>query len=445
MTQGKIKSFLDLPGSEKYKSGSSKYNPKHETTNSRVASLSASNLDLSRTPISNFPRDEFILFAKDKLYFLTKDHVPESGKKINIVGKDYGLIESESFLDLEKDYLKENKKGIDSFKSEYLKEVSEGNKIIKEKYNDLERSLRQEGSVSSLVRNYFFPITKGIDIEKIIEEDKKREENEKKIDIDKIKGIDLSQEPSYLRSFLQEKGSPPFLFAKGKCYQVSDSRFKVIHKIGDLEKKYKGFLKNKIKNKIRKSLDSYVNWLVEKDMSDLKEKVSSATSKPDSRFGADKISENEYVLFKKIGDYGVEWDGHFYLFPPVKVGICLIKTPWGYKIDEGVFVYNNPYYKHPFITGDKGDERREICTAGELGKIHKNINFVSSGGKKEKASLMKSAKSALDYFEDILKRGHNTTHRPMDSIPESAKQISKKEAEKLNQRGVEFFKKKYGD
>jgi hypothetical protein len=55
------------------------------------------------------------------------------------------------------------------------------------------------------------------------------------------------------------------------------------------------------------------------------------------------------------------------------------------------------------------------------------------------------AKALLIRFENIIKRGHNSTHNPIDSIPESAELISRREAERYIREGISFFQKTYGN
>lgn len=426
---------MDLPNYSKKKP-----NP---TKNTKIK-----NLDLTPTPILHLPKDEIIFYFKDRLYFLTTPYDKISNEEeINILGKNYGLIDSESFLDLEKDYLEENKKNINSFKVNYLKRLIEKGDLIKKEYNFLEKSLKEDDSLDSVVQNYFFPITKGTNIEKIISDNKREERFEKEINMDKIRNTDFTHNTSFFKDlFLKYYGYSSFLVTDNKCYKISN-KMNFMETTKELERKYKEFVREKIKRKTKKNINSYIEELLQKDehLENLRERISSVTFKPHKDFGADRISENEYILFKNIGRYGVEWKGDFYLFSPIKVGVGLTKTFSGYKIDEKGFAYKNPYYKHPYIQGEKGRKRREICTAGKINKIHSQINFGSKANKEGKAELMKSAKRLLERFEDILKRGHNSNHEPIDTIQESAQLISKREAEKLKIIGIEFFPKKYGN
>lgn len=425
-------------------------------------------LNLSATVISSFPHDELIIYLNDKLYFLSSLPVSQKNPSeinirgvvnldgkiypfgssldnnsiIHIAGSNHLLKGYESFLGLEKRFLSRNKKEIDSFKADYIKRLARENSILKEKYSSLERLLKNDDSLDALVRNYFYPITKGIDIEKIISENKKGEAFNKEADITKIREIQFDHNHSFFYSLISDKNIP-LLITGGECYCITPE-LKFLERTDTMESKYKKFISENIKKKIRNSVNSYFEDLAVKDkkLMDLNDKIDSATSRPPKDFGADRISEDEYVLYKNTGEYGVEWNGQFYLFSPVKIGISLIKSSNGYKIDESAFVYKDPYYKHPYIQGIKGQERRVICSAGRLDLICSQIGLDSTPSK-DKAHLMKSAKYLLNRFENIIKRGHNSDHHPFDSLYDSAKTISPAEVEYYKRRGVEFFRKIY--
>lgn len=425
------------------------------------------NLNLTSTPISFFPEDELIVYLNDRIYHLgvfdnkdpskTDDVVYINGKVsrlgsspnnefsiINIEGINYSLISSESFLDLEKEFLNKNKKEINLFGVNYMKILARENTIIQEKYNSLEKSLKEGDSLSLLVKNYFFPITKRVDLEKIIAENKKKEILKKEIDINKIKDIQFSHNTSFFHSLIPNK-ELPILITGGICYYISGD-LKFIGKVYTHETNYKKFISEKIKEKVRNHVNSYFEDLSQKSegLKNLSEQIHLATSSPRKDFGAERISETEYVLFKNVGEYGVEWDGKFYLFPPLKIGIGLTKTSRGYEIGERAFVYKNPYYKHPYVSGKKGSERREICTAGRLNTIHSQIG-LSSTSSRDKAYLMRSAKRLLENFEGILKTGHDSDHIPVDTIKESSKLLTPSEAKYHKSKEVEFFPKTYGN
>lgn len=403
------------------------------------------NLNLTSTPISFFPEDELIIYLKDKLYSLsTSPDKTLNKQKINFLGQTYYATEFDSFLNLEKDYIEKNKEEIEKFKKSYINKLSEENTLIKDQYDFLERTLKNSDSLDSLVKNYFFPITKGIDIEKIISDNKKNENFERKIDVNKIRELQFNHSVSYFNNLFSDKNSP-FLITNKELYCISNE-LKFVEEISNCERKYKKFISEKIKEKIKNNVDSYFKGILQNDkrLQNLNEKIHTATYNPHRDFGTERISETEYVLFKNVGEYGVEWDGKFYLFPPLKVGAGLTKTSSGYKIDKRAFVYKNPYYKHPYIQGGKGGERREICTAGRLNLIHSQIELNSTSSK-DKAYLMKSVKKLLGIFEEILKAGHNSNHIPMDTIQKSSRLISRTEAENYKRRRVEFFKKTYGN
>lgn len=403
------------------------------------------NLNLTSTPMSFFPEDELIIYLKDKLYSLsTSPDKTFNKQKINFLGQTYYATEFDSFLNLERDYIEKNKKEIEKFKKSYINKLPEENTLIKDQYDFLERTLKNSDSLDSLVKNYFFPITKGIDIEKIISDNKKNENFERKIDVNKIREMQFNHSVSYFNNLLPDKNSP-FLITNRELYCISNE-LKFVEEISSCGRKYKKTISKKIKEKIKNNVDSYFEGILQNDrrLQNLNEKIHTATYNPHRDFGADRISEKEYVLFKNVSEYGVEWNGKFYLFPPLKVGAGLTKTFSGYKIDKRAFVYKNPYYKHPYIQGEKGEERREICTAGRLNLIHSQIGLKSTSSQ-DKAYLMKSVKKLLGIFEEILKAGHNSNHDPVDTIQKSSRLISRTEAENYKRRGVEFFKKTDGN
>lgn len=401
-------------------------------------------LNLSPTLLSFLPEDELIVYWRG-LYHLSSVSKGDS-QKISIGGTVYSMVKSEFFLDLEKDYLKRNQKEIERFKEEYIKRLAQENAVIKEKYDSLKSSLKDGNSLDSLVKNYFFPITKNMDLEEIISENESRENAKRKIDTSQIQEIQFNHLIPFFESLLPD-GDMPLLITGGKCYSLSpDPVF--VKNLRTLEKKYKESISEKIKNKIRSSVNFYLNKLVseDRDFNDLNEKIHSATSGPRKDFGADRISDDEYVLFKEIGEYGVEVERDFYLFPPLKVGVTLVKTSRGYNISEDAFAYESPQYKHPYIQGEVGWERRKICNGGTLNRIQSEIDFIShSNSNRDKAHLMRSAKALLLRFENILVAGHNSPHYPFDTIRESARLLSGTEVQTYQNRGVMFFRKVDGN
>lgn len=466
--QNKSRSFKDLDSWKQRNTDNRKKSPGSRVVPKKDGGYKH-NLNLIPTPISLFPEDELIVYFNDKIYFLEKPlgnksnsvtntggivHIDSkiytlsssscrnSHPTINVEGISYPLINAEFLLDLERNYLKENHDEIESFRRDYIRRLAKENSGIRERYDSLMKSLKENDSLESLVKNYFFPITKGIDLEKVISENKKNEKIGRNINIDKIRNIRFNHSVSYLHHLIPDRNkNMHLLITGGKLYCVSNE-LEFVEEISECEIKYKKFISEKIKEIIKGDVDSYFGNLSQdsEDLQNLKKKINIATSCPNKDFGTERISEREYVLFKNVGEYGVEWNENYYLFPSLKVGIGLTKTSSGYKIDEKAFVYKNPSYKHPYIMGTKGSERREICTAGRLNLIHSQIGFNSKSSE-DKAYLMKSAKKLLGIFEGILREGHNSPHKPFDTIQESARLISGTEAEYYKRRGVVFFPK----
>jgi hypothetical protein len=413
-------------------------------------------LNLSPTPLSYFPEEELIIFLNDRLYYLSISSATQNLSKISMGGTvnlkgvvyclnpsledstGYSLICSESFVDLEREFFIRNKKEIDSFKQSYIEQLAQEDFTLGERYDSLAKSLNDD-SLDSLIKNYFFPITKGIDLEKIISENKKRELFEKRFDVNKIKDIHFGYKTSFFQEILANKDAP-LLITGGEFYSLSP-KISFLDNTRNMEKKYKHLILRKIKENIKSNVSDYFRDLSEKDqgLKELSNGISHATSGAHKDFGAERISEYEYVLFKNTGQYGVEWKGEFYLFPSAKVGVSVVKNSNGFQIDESAFVYQDPDYKHPYVYLD-GTERQRICTAGRLSIIHRQIGLDSTSSR-DKTKLMTSAKRLLESFDGILKAGHNSDHVPQTSIPESARLISRSEAEYYKKRGVVFFPK----
>ncbi len=399
----------------------------------------SSSLNLSSTPISLFPEEELIVYWKGLCHL--SSNLPDSrSQKISLGNLVYSLIKEESFLDIERDYLGRNRQEIDRFRDRYLRRLASENSVVKERYDVLRKSVNED-SLDSLVKNYFFSVTRNIDIEKIILDNEVREKAERKIDASQIPNIEFNHRIPLLDALMPEEDIPVFITGK-KCYSLSPE-LRFLESVKSLERRYKEYIADRIKDKIKKSVEIYFKRSLDnRSIDELDKKVRAARASPGDGFGVRRISDNEYVLFKEVGEYGVEWNDKFYLFPPLKVGINLVKTSAGYRISNSAFAFESPYYKHPYIQGSKGRERRSICSAGTLDRIHSEIEFISaSENNSEKAHLMKSAKALLLRFENILVAGHNSSHDPFDTIQNSAQILSDSEVRYYQRRGVMFFKK----
>lgn len=396
---------------------------------------------LTPSIISFFPNDELIATNKGKLYFLSSEEGP---MKIKFKGNQFSLIESESLFDLEQDYFKDNKDFIEDMKKSYLNKIKSKNDSMKDISSKFESSFQKENSIDLMVKNYFFPATKNIDIKEIIDNVEKYQDLNKKLEAGRPKDVNLNFKPSLLEFYLSRKSnSLPIIFTNNKAF-FFDSRLTFLDGIHSLDKDYKKFLKAKVGERIKNSFDEYLKETINKDMSviNTKKQLESIVGSPHRDFGADKISNNEYILFKKVKEYGVEYENSFYIFPQTLVGVALSKNSSGYKLGDRGFLYKNPNYAHPYAEGAKGNDKRSICTAGNHGAILKQIDF-SGSSKEGNAKLMKSAVRLIGRFENILKRGHNSSHLPAhgDSLEKSARKISEFEATRLRKGGMEFFKK----
>jgi hypothetical protein len=439
------------------------------TDSLKSSTSSISTLKLSPTPISDFPKDEIILYLKDRLYYLSalelaglsdkgiselnlggitfvggkKYNLPDSSlDDVSIINTESGsflVLGSEFFLDLEMDYLRRNEGNIESLRKAYINELAKEDEAVRSKFSSLEKSLMENDSLDSLVRNYFFPMTQGVDIGKIISENKTKEILEKKVDISKIRNVKFDHKVSYFSKIIAT--DMPLLITDGKIFALS-SEMEVLWDIASFEKKYKKLILKDIEERTKKNVDSYFSDSFSlRDLENLRDRISYMTSEPKEGFEAErKVDGSEYILIKNIGRYGVKWKGSFYLFPSLKIGISLAKDGNGFRISDRAFAYKNPEYKHPFIEIGEESERRGICTANKSKTIRDFIG-MSTDSSTNKAYLMRSAIGLLMEFEGIIKEGFNSLHLPYDSIFDSATPLTESQAESYKRRGVLFFPK----
>ena len=396
---------------------------------------------LSPTIFSFLPKDELILINKGKLYFLS---FKETSLKAKLSGMEFFFIESESLLEIEQDYLKSNSKYIKAIFDSITQEIKSRESVSERIVKNFESSFQGKVSLDSIIKNYFYPATKRINVKEILKNVEKFEHLQKESSLKSLKDINLMFEPSLIETYLNQKyGKRPLLYTGGKISPL-DNQKHLLEDLNKLNRDYKTFLSNKIKNLIEKDFENLLDNAINKNSSILKTKnqLESIVSSPHPSFGADKISDNEYILFKKVESYGVEYGGSFYLFPPTKVGLGISMNGNGCHIQDRGFIYDDPSYAHPYVEGAKGKKRRSICTAGNHSKILNKLSFEENAGLKT-INAMNSAIGLLDSFENILKRGHNSGHIPAhgDSVEKSAKKLSRHEAERLKKKEVEFFLK----
>ena len=300
--------------------------------------------------------------------------------------------------------------------------------------------LFSEDSLDSLVENSFFPLTRGENPDKAEGYIKLRERITNVQHHEQIPDIQFNHTVPFLEEVLLPE-SRPVLITGRKVYSLGPK----LKFLGDLEKfenAYKELLSKKLRVKINNEALPHLTNAVYESVSLELEKEAKSEQHLSSGFDAEKVSENEYVLVREIGEYGVEWKGEFYLFPPTRIGLEFTKTDKRYNIGSMAFMYKKPEYKHPYLQGRYGEDKRVICTANMLNLIHSKINFVSSSdGPENITALMKSAINLLYRFERIITSGFNSEHTPFYSIEDSARLLAPNEVQECKSRGVKFYKK----
>ena len=73
-------------------------------------------------------------------------------------------------------------------------------------------------------------------------------------------------------------------------------------------------------------------------------------------------NNNNYTLFIEIPDYIVKSENKFYHLRGTKVGKDIVINGGKVSSPGRAFVYNDPEYGHPFISG--GTNKEQICYGG---------------------------------------------------------------------------------
>ncbi len=387
------------------------------------------NLELSNTIFNSFIGDEDIhIYSFNKFYSIIDQINDEEVENhyLNYEGKKLKIEESENLKGLEAKFLEKNTDNIKNFQSRNLDKLSDEYDEIRENIFALKDSINKDFSIEELISDYIFAlhqrkkITDSLDYKdiRLPEENLTEKTGFEEIDFSDMKNSileELVDEISYehnkrLGGLIIVDNDIHGFFPTRERKQINFDDAFYLDSIKNFNKKYKEKLSEEIKKMIKQNFDSEILKINESREAlrklDDKRKKNINTRQED--IGFDKISNDEYIVFRKLAEYIVKKKGDCYLFPKVNVGTRIFKQRNSLSFSVPGFIYKTPNYFHPFVH-KKPNDIQNICHAEKSIKKDR-YNFRKLDKKEFAINILK----ILNFAESVLIDGYLKDPSPVN-------------------------------
>jgi len=413
-------------------------------------------LDLSETFLSHFGDKESFMLLDGKLYSLhgiaNKDY---RGKILCVEGQRITLEESEDIVFLERRYLEKNRERIAKFLKQGLKNVNEHSSEFLEKRDKAKFSWLEELDVEDFLYDWFIPAYWKMNSRKAKSNTNSNEKNNRlSVSLEDIlRGVEKKK--IFLNELKKETKAQRLAMVLGELYKIpikpkSDKNIinfeERVHVVSlpFLEEAYRARIEKEIKSCMVENVAKAIEKAnTEKTLDDKIKRGAVGNFPKNLKF--EKVSENEYIVVKKIPAYTLLKKRKYYHFRETRIGIRVYSVDGKIRFNEGAFVYNDPRYLHPFVSSGDDSKERKICYGNmnnqELRMKKWGINQDYDASEEDVA---KSMVMILHKANMIMMHGHSlnsevTPYQFLDGLSELA--MRKRDALSLEKKkGVRIFK-----
>ena len=438
-------------------------------------------LKLEDTVLDSFLRTgEIFVVYNERIYTLgNSTENPEFEESIFLKYKNafFVLQEADDFSELEKIFLSSNQENIEQFKERTLSQMSERNEQLKQEVLNLRSSLDRKFSLSEYIVNKIFSLynerkptckPSGLEVSLDFEEYK-----DNKVD---FHSLNLVNPESYFSGLFSEINSATRSCMNGligifgylygfviKDNLVDLNNFpKSYISLGSLEEfigKYKERIERALKRKIADSLEDNLAVLRNNEEKVLlaKNQLSQSPMRKndEGNIGFEQITDNRFVVYRKIPDFIMKRNGNFYHFPAARIGVIIeqsqnkeslrMPNPDGFFNGPGFVFEPGKEYRHPFTRAKNNDYGTELCHGYSKWSTYGEHDVDTQWQKikdLEKSHFPEQVLIVLTRIEDIMKTGCKGNFAPFIPLTPSNFEkinITEQEARNLAITGVEIY------
>ncbi len=353
-------------------------------------------------------------------------------------GRTYELEKSISGEELEDEVIQHNLAKIEDYEHENFQGLQQKFNNVRNQIETIkQKKQNRDNTIVDFIENYVYPIydrsirNKG-SLEEIVLPDEEFSLEEK------IHSYALRRR--IFDSLIRENGFNRYIgiaISEGRIRSIpkeeSGEQSRELMRLDELNRQYKQKLKEEIDELIVRRFNGANSAFenAKRSLNEINLRKARGSIRSPNGMHYSKQSDSSYTVFVEIPDYIVKLDNDFFYFRGTRVGKDISFSDENVTSTGKAFIFNDPGYDHPFISGGSGKE--QICY-GRGNDPSYQEKFFGIHSKPTKVELAQDIVTHIKRGIGYLRSGHHGRgYRRLESS-DSAKRISKKEA--LNkQRG----------